>query len=284
MKLFNKKLNSIFQNKQVVKIISGIDNLNINNILQYIQVCELNKATYIDIIANPKIVRFIKKISNLPVCVSSIDLQSLYDSVLAGADIIEIGNFDIFYKQGINLSSKQILSIAQQARNLLPYTDICVTIPHIFTINQQIELALKLENLGINILQTEGSISEVTYLDLSNKKYILQDSLFNALVKASPTLSSVYILSNEVNIPVIASSNISVLTSNIAFSYGASGIGLKSEISKFPDVNQMSLRINEIMSSLDINNSNISNINYVHNNLNLNNLTYHIDESIFYRI
>ena len=281
MMLFNKKLDTIFNSKQVVKIISGIDNLNINEILEYIRVCEINKATYIDIVANPKIVYFIKQMTNLPICVSSIDVKSLYNSVVAGADLVEIGNFDVFYQYGINLSYKQILFIAKQTRNLLPYTDICVTIPHIFTINQQIELALQLEDLGINIIQTEGRISETTYLDLFKKTNNSKNTLANSIIKASSALSSVYLLSNAVSIPIIASSGISSLTAPMSFAYGASGIGIKSEISKFSNISEMSLRINEIMNSLNIN---ISNINNVNRNLNLNNFLTYADKSIFYSI
>jgi len=226
--LFNKKLDNIFKNKQVVKIISGIDNLNVNNILHYIRACEIGKATYIDIAANPKIVHFIKQLTDLPVCVSSIDIKSLYDSVLAGADLVEVGNFDIFYNQGIILSSQQILNISRQLRLLLPSIDICVTIPHTFTLNQQIELALQLEYIGINIIQTEGNSSKLTYSSLIQHNQ-LKTHLFHSILQTSAALSSVYVLANAVQIPVIAASGINCLTGPIAFAYGASGIGIKFE-------------------------------------------------------
>nr|YP_009297015.1 hypothetical protein Ceram_082 [Ceramium japonicum]AOM66358.1 hypothetical protein Ceram_082 [Ceramium japonicum] len=278
MRLFNKKLENIFYNKKAVKIISGIDNLNINNILEYIRVCEINKATYIDIVANPKIVYFIKQMTSLPICVSSINVKSLYDCVLAGADIVEIGNFDVFYKQGIHLSHEHIMCIAQQIRHLLPFTDICVTIPHIFTINQQIELALELEDLGINMLQTEGDISEAQCLDITENKSYLKDSITHSIKKASSSLSSVYLLSNKVSMPVIGSSGISSLTASIAFAYGASCIGIKSEISRFANVTDMSLCMNEMMRSLNLN------IKCVNRNLNFNKSISHIDNSRFYSI
>lgn len=280
MKLFSKKLNSSFKNKQVVKIISGIDNLNIAHILQYIKACEIGQATYIDIVANPEIVSFVKQRTNLPICVSSIDVNLLYKSVLAGADLVEVGNFDVFYSHGIILSSKQILKISKQIRLLLPYTDICVTIPHIFTLSQQIELALRLEDLGINIIQTEGNISKITYLDLikHNKS---KDYLLNSISTTSAALSSVYCLSNTVKIPILASSGINSLNSSIAFAYGASGIGIKSEIGCLSNVSRMHKRINEIVQSLNLNISNINNINHKYI---LHNLDFDINKSVFYSI
>ena len=109
------------------------------------------------------------------------------------------------------LSPQQIFSIAQQVKSLLPSTDICITIPHIFTLNQQIELALKLEDLGINMIQTEGNTSKVTYSDLINKN-LMTDNVCNSILSSSSSLSSVYFLSNAVKIPIIAASNINSLT------------------------------------------------------------------------
>lgn len=280
MKLFNKILNDIFKNKQAIKVISGINNLNVNEILEYIRACEISKASYIDIVANPDIVKFIKEKTNLPICVSSIDIISLYESVLAGADIIEIGNFDIFYKQGIMLSSEQIVTMSAQIRSLFPHIDICVTIPHTYTLNQQIKLALKLESIGINMIQTEGNTSKVIYSNLI-KNNISQDYLLDSILESSSTLSSVYFLSNAVNIPIIASSGINSITGPIAIAYGASCIGIKSEINSLSDINYMSFRISEIFNSLYLNtligsseqNSFLSSHSYIN-----------FDKSLFYNV
>lgn len=280
MKLFNKILNDIFENKQAIKVISGIDNLNVNKILEYIRACERSKASYIDIVANPEIVKFIKQKTSLPICVSSIDIICLYESVLAGADIVEIGNFDIFYKQGIMLSSEQIVMMSSQIRSLFPHIDICVTIPHIYTLDQQIKLALKLENIGVNMIQTEGNTSKVIHSNLI-KNNTSQDYLLDSLLKSSSTLSSVHFLSNAVNIPIIASSGINSITGPIAIAYGASCIGIKSEINSLSTVNYISFRISEIFNSLYLNtligssehNSFISSHSYIN-----------FDKSLFYDV
>lgn len=247
MQLFHKELNDKFAKKQVVKIISGIDNTDFDLILKYIKACEMSNATYVDIIANPTVVSLVKRLTNLPICVSSISLKALYDCILAGADIIEIGNFDSFYDQGIILSSSQILAIAKQARTLFPYIDICVTIPHTLTLNQQVILVKQLEDIGINIIQTEGKLNQ------SSKNIDNHDSnLYNSICNASLTLSSVYYLSQSINIPIIASSAINSINAPLALSYGASGIGIKSAISNLPNIKQMSSYINEIICSFDI--------------------------------
>lgn len=249
MQLFHKKLNDMFNKKQVVKIISGIDNTNFNAILKYIKTCEMSNATYIDIIANPNIVSIVKRITKLPICVSSISVKALYDCVQAGADIIEIGNFDSFYNEGIILSASQILAIAKQVRNVFPYIDICVTIPHSLKLEQQLMLALQLEKIGVNIIQTEGRL-----MQLKNNFDHNKNDLYNSICHASLALSSVYHLSQSINIPIIASSSINSVNAPLALAYGASGIGIKSAIGKLSGIQPMSSYINEIVCSFNINN------------------------------
>lgn len=248
MQLFHKKLNNMFTKKQVVKIISGIDNTNFNSILKYIKTCEMSNATYVDIIANPNIISVVKRITHLPICVSSISIKALYDCVQAGADIIEIGNFDSFYNEGIILSASQILVMAKQARTLFPYIDICVTIPYTLKLEQQVDLAVQLEKIGINIIQTEGKL-------IKSNNSISNDTsnLYNSICYASLALSSVYYLSQSIEIPIIASSSINSVNANFALAYGASGIGIKSAIDNLSSIKQMSSYINEITCSFDIN-------------------------------
>ena len=248
MQLFNKKLDDMFTKKQVVKIISGIDNTNFNVILKYIKTCEMSNATYIDITANPNIVSIAKRVTNLPICVSSISVKALYACVQAGADIIEIGNFDSFYDKGIILSSAQILAMAKQVRTLFPFIDICVTIPHTLTLEQQVILASQLEKIGVNIIQTEGKLIH-SINDIDNDK----SNLYSSVCCASLALSSVYYLSKSINIPIIASSSINSVNASLALAYGASGIGIKSAISDLSGIKQMSSYINEIICSFDIN-------------------------------
>lgn len=249
MCLFNQKLNASFANKQVIKVISGINNFNINEILKVVNAAEIGGATYIDIAANPFLVTFIKKLTDLPICVSSINSQDLLDCVCQGADLVEIGNFDVFYKSGINLSKNQILKLAKETRLLLPNIDICVTIPHLLKLDHQIQLAVELENLGINIIQTEG-ITANNISDCIDVRSI--DNISSFISRASSALSSVYAISNAVKIPVIASSSINAISAPIAFSYGASAIGIRSAISNLNTVYKMSCYVEEIVFSIFI--------------------------------
>lgn len=247
MNLFNNQLVSSFQSKQVVKVISGLNNSSIYEIIKIVKAAELANASYIDIIANTNVVKFLKFNSRLPICVSSINPLDLYNCAIAGADLVEIGNFDSFYKKNIYLTPLQIIKLAQETRYLVNNINICVTIPSYLYLHQQIYLAQELEMIGINILQTEGQCKQ--QLAINNSSRVKCDTIFNAINLSSSSLSSTYALSKAVKIPIIASSSMNSLSSIVATSYGASGVGIGSSINQYQSLYEMSSYIKEIRQS-----------------------------------
>nr|YP_009396764.1 hypothetical protein [Ophidocladus simpliciusculus]ARW65950.1 hypothetical protein [Ophidocladus simpliciusculus] len=267
MNLFNTKLIEHFNSKQVVKVITGINSSNIFHILKLAKAAELSNATYLDVAANTKVIKILKSFSNVPICVSSINPLDLYNCVLAGADLIEIGNFDIFYKQGIYLSPSQVIDLVKEIRLLIEDVDICVTIPYYLNLFEQVKLAQNLQDLDINILQTES-------LAVTNKLNLpLIDNMFNSINLSSLSLLSTYIIASSVQIPVISSSKINNLSTPIAKYYGASGIGIGSALSDKDNIYDMTCYINEIHKSLVLNN----NLNDFHNNVFIPNFLYYSD-------
>jgi len=261
MNLFNKELILPFKQKKVIKIISGLNNLNVKNIIRIAKAAEMSNASYIDIVANTKMTVLLKRFTSIPICVSSINPIELYNCVLAGANLVEIGNFDSFYKKNIFFSTNQILCLAKETRSLLKYTDICVTIPHNLNLYEQKYLAKQLESIGINILQTEApKYYNINNFNMNQKcKY---DKVFGSIQKAAFSLYLTYILSNTVDIPVITASNLDSISSLVAISCGASGVGIGSSIKNYKNIYNMSKYIDEIYYSLDKyqDNKNITNI------------------------
>nr|YP_009392213.1 hypothetical protein [Osmundaria fimbriata]ARW60775.1 hypothetical protein [Osmundaria fimbriata] len=254
MRLFNSKLNTLFNSRQVIKVIAGLDNSNMHNILKIVKAAELSNATYIDTIANTYIIKKLKSISSLPICASSISPIDLYNCVVVGADLVELGNFDSFYKQKIYLSLSNVLELAKETISLIGNIDICVTIPYYLHLQDQIKLARELEAVGVNIIQTEGiptfNKNYSTFVPDSNLN--LNDYIFSSLNLSCLPLSSAYILSNYVNIPIITSSKMNCLSSSMANFYGSSGIGIGSKISQKSCIQEMSSYIDEVRQSLKL--------------------------------
>nr|YP_009504624.1 hypothetical protein [Cyanophora biloba]AWW13797.1 hypothetical protein [Cyanophora biloba] len=238
----NNKIENCLKQKTVIKVISGLNNFNQSNVLKIAKAAKKANCTFIDIAAAPKLVESVKKeIPDLPICVSAIKPELFVDCIKMGADLIEIGNFDSLYNQGYKISFKDIICLVKKTRLLLPNTFLSVTIPYLLPLNIQLELAYRLEDLNVNLIQTEGKIISSKY----------DDSNLN-IENILPTLASTYLLANNSNLPIICASGLSLETSSIPFQLNASGIGIGTAISKLKSEEQMYEALNKIY--LKINN------------------------------
>ena len=210
--------------KRAVKIIAGIDNFDIENIKKVVSSAEKSGASAVDICAKPEIISEIREMTDMPIFVSSIVPSELVKAVELGADAIELGNFDVLYKKGTSFSAEQVLSLVNETLNLLgdTRTFFCVTIPGELTIADQIELARKLETMGIDLIQTEGHFS-------SNH---ISDGARGLMERAELTLSNTIELSRNIDLPIMTATAINPTTAPFAFAAGASAIGCGSCINK----------------------------------------------------
>nr|YP_010336350.1 hypothetical protein MW428_pgp142 [Goniotrichopsis reniformis]UNJ14756.1 hypothetical protein [Goniotrichopsis reniformis] len=244
-----------FAEKKVLKIISGINNFDVKKVFNIVNTAEFSSATYIDVSANINLIKLIKKVSKLPICVSVIDSSNIYKCLANGAEIIEIGNYDLFYKHGHIFSSKRIINLVKEIKILFPQITLCVTLPHDLSVKKQLILAKQLMQLGVNLFQTEGLSSHVSY---SNNIY----SIGKSLSKVSATLSTTYILSDKSSIPIVTASGLTQTTIPMAFAYGASGIGISQSLLKMKNLNEMNALTNTVKKI--ISNTSCHNIDYSH--------------------
>lgn len=211
MSLSSKIINEIDE-KQVIKVVTGLNNFNVNKIMQRVKAAEVAKATYVDLAANPTILNEIRKKSQIPMCVSSIDFNELYSCFHAGANLLEIGNFGAFYKNKITLSNQHILYLADKLITKVPNIPICVTIPCYLSLLSQTSLAKQLQDIGVHLIQTEGY------------GYYIKLPLIRSFKNAYLSLSLTYVLSKTVHTPLISAYNINSLSAPVAISCGASAV------------------------------------------------------------
>ena len=210
--------------KRAVKVIAGIDNFDIENIKKVVMSAQESGASAVDICAKPEIISEIREMTDMPIFVSSIVPSELVKAVELGADAIELGNFDVLYKKGISFSAEQVLSLVNETLEMLGDTRVffSVTIPGELAIAEQIELARKLETMGIDLIQTEGHFSS------SN----ISESARDLMERAELTLSNTIELSRNVDMPIMTATAINPTTAPFAFAAGASAIGCGSCINK----------------------------------------------------
>ncbi|MBD2361517.1 DUF561 domain-containing protein [Anabaena minutissima FACHB-250] len=215
-------LYSAFTNHRVLKVISGLNNFDADRVAAVVKAAELGGATFVDIAADPVLVQLAKKLINLPVCVSAVEPEKFVSAVAAGADLIEIGNFDAFYAQGRKFEAEEVLALTYQTRALLPKITLSVTVPHILELDQQVQLAEELVKAGADIIQTEGGTSSQPS----------HSGSLGLIEKAAPTLAAAYEISRAVSVPVLCASGISNVTAPLAIAAGAAGVGVGSAINQ----------------------------------------------------
>ncbi|MBF2057168.1 MAG: DUF561 domain-containing protein [Cyanobacterium sp. T60_A2020_053] len=210
---------------RALKVISGLNNFDFANVMAVCRAAEMGGATFVDIGANAELIKAVKSAISLPVCVSAVEPQLLVMAVAEGADLVEIGNFDSFYAQGINFTAEDVLSLTRQTRELLPEITLSVTVPHTLPLDQQADLAQKLVAEGADIIQTEGGTSSQPN----------HSGVLGLIEKASPTLAAAHVISAVVDVPVLCASGLSDVTVPMAIASGASGVGVGSAINKLND-------------------------------------------------
>lgn len=233
-------LQTALTNRHALKIISGLNNFDANNVASVIKAADRGGATFIDIAADATLIRMAKQLTELPICVSAVEPEAFTMAVEAGADLIEIGNFDSFYAQGRRFEAEEVLALTHATRALLPNIMLSVTVPHILPLDQQVELAEQLVKAGADLIQTEGGTS-------SSPEHA---GALGLIEKAAPTLAAAYEISRAVSVPVLCASGLSSVTAPLAIAAGASGIGVGSAIHKLNDELAMIAVVRSFVESL----------------------------------
>jgi hypothetical protein len=216
------QLKAAFGQNRALKIISGLTNLNPDRVAATVKAASQGGATFVDIAADADLVRLARQLTTLPICVSAVEPEAFVPAVNAGADLIEIGNFDAFYAQGRRFEAAEVLELTLKTRSLLPNVTLSVTVPHILELDQQARLAEELVRAGANIIQTEGGTSSAP----------VHSGTLGLIEKAAPTLAAAYEIARAVDVPVLCASGLSNVTAPMAIAAGAAGIGVGSAVNQ----------------------------------------------------
>jgi thiamine monophosphate synthase len=220
--MMHPSLQSAFDHRHALKIISGLNNFDAVRVAAVVRAAERGGATFVDIAADPDLIAIARAQTHLPICVSAVEPQKFVTAVAAGADLIEIGNFDSFYAQGRIFGADEVLALTAQTRKLLPQVALSVTVPHTLPLDRQVQLALDLVQAGADIIQTEGGTSAQPH----------HSGTLGLMEKAAPTLAAAYEISKAVSIPVMCASGLSSVTAPLAIAAGARGIGVGSAVNQ----------------------------------------------------
>lgn len=221
------QLKKILEEKKLLKIISGMENFDKNNIRMVVNASTLGGANAVDISADSENIDWVKENhTKLILFVSSLSVETLVKAKEWGADVLELGNFDALYAQGRSISKEEIIDLTRELRNKAGEDAIlCITVPGNISINEQIDIALQLQAAGADILQVENLKYESNY---QNAKEI----------------------SNIVEIPVILSGKIDSSKIEKAISTGVNAIGVGNSVSSKSNLPEMVAEVKALSSSI----------------------------------
>ena len=101
-----QKVQYELKTKSLLKVISGLNNFDMNSVTMISKAATLGGADIVDIACKPELIESIMACTTLPICVSAVEPTLFVDAVSAGAKLIEIGNFDSFYKKRYQVFSR----------------------------------------------------------------------------------------------------------------------------------------------------------------------------------
>ncbi len=223
------QLKKILAEKKLLKVISGMENFNEENIKMVVNAATLGGAQAVDISADSDNIRWIKENhTKLIIFVSSLSPAMLVKAKEWGADVLELGNFDSLYTQGKSISKEEVINLTRELRTSVgDDTLICITVPGNLSIDEQVDLAVQIQAAGADIIQVENLTTISKY---ENAK---------AIVKA-------------VEIPVLLSGKLDNTKVEQAFAAEIHAIGIGNAINSKTDLPSM---VEEVKASMKIINS-----------------------------
>lgn len=222
------------------KVIAGLHNFDAESVAAVVAAAEAGGATHVDIACDPDLVRLALGLTKLPICVSAVEPEQFLAAVAAGAHMVELGNYDGFYKEGRVFSALEVVELTRRTRELLPSIVLSVTVPHTLPLVEQVKLAEEIEALGADLIQTEGGTSAEPSAP----------GIQGCIQKAVPTLAAAHAISRAVRVPVICASGLTDITVSLALAAGASGVGVGSAVNKLNDPLAMVAAVQSISNAL----------------------------------
>ncbi len=240
-----KLIRDSLETRSFLKIIAGINNFDKEKVLKIANAVRASKATAVDISAREDIVLAVRELlPETALVVSSVKIEELKRAMELGADILELGNYEALYEEGIYLSAEDVLNLA---KDLVSIKDksvmLSVTVPGHLNVAEQVRLARSLESLGVEIVQTEGSLPADANASAS----------LGVLQKVMLTLANTIELSkNLTKTFIMTASGISPDTAALAITAGAHGVGVGKYINRLDSELEMLASIKRLQESLSI--------------------------------
>ncbi len=224
--------------RRAVKIIAGIANFDRPHVQAVVRAARDGGADAVDVAARVDIVEAVRREFDRVVVASSVEPQALAAAVDAGADVVELGNFDALYAQGQFLDADTVLALAEETVRLVDGRAwISVTVPGYLAPEHQMHMAQRLEALGVQLIQTEGAVR------VTGEQRV---ETISAEEKLALTLANTRLLVKASRVPVMSATALTADNVAQAFEAGASVVGVGAYVNRAEEA-EMAARVQAVV-------------------------------------
>lgn len=235
------RLNDALLRRNFVKVIAGIDNFDTAEVLSVALAAQEAGAHAVDIAASSRLIAEVKAQTTVPVFVSSTDPKELIAAATAGADVLELGNFDAMYREGIEPTAAAILGWTREVKAAVgDAIPLCVTISGRLPLAEQLDLATQLQAAGADLIQSEGVVGTEDASDVGR-----------AIASITSALANAAEIRKVIEIPLFVAGGINPLNAAFAIAAGAQGVGIGRAIRKAATHADRVQLIREVLQALD---------------------------------
>lgn len=257
------------QEKKLLKVIAGINNFDKERVLKIVKSAEAMNASCVDISAREDIVTEAREFAvNTALMVSSVKVEELERAIKLGVDMVELGNFEALHDEGVFFMNEsettgacsfgelreykvlpsaklytadEVLTMATEIMNIKADALVSITVPGHLSVKDQVMLAEKLEELGVDMIQTEGASL------VSTDKAAALGQIEKARLTLANTMELSKVLSKTA---IITASGITPDTAKLAIAAGANGVGVGKYVNKLESELEMMAAITALKESL----------------------------------
>lgn len=233
-------LNAALRERRLLKVIAGIENFDRASVMAIARAAELGGAQAVDIAADAALVREVKAETNLIVFVSSVEPAKLIAAAEAGADVLELGNYDALYLRGVHPTKDEILGWAREVKAAVgARVPLCVTVSGHLPLAEQLDLATTLQAMGVEVLQTEGQVGPEGH------------DAFTALSGAVSALANTAEIRKVVELPLLLAGGFNAMSAPFAIAAGADALGVGKAVTRHQTVEAMAEATRAIVAALE---------------------------------
>ena len=84
--MINPRLANSLKERKALKVISGLNNFDLEQVTAVCKAAEVGGATFVDIAADVNLIQTIRELISLPICVSAVKPEVFVEAVAAGAE------------------------------------------------------------------------------------------------------------------------------------------------------------------------------------------------------